>query len=86
MNNAPATAAALPAPVIAPDVPASAGRPVVIMRGGALLSTPISVAHVSAVAAASAPVQAENRAAARWASVCGYARASSAATPPLAST
>src|SRR5215469_6906900 len=52
-ENAPLAAAAVPNGVIPPDVPGSVVLPVVIRRGAVVLSTPSSVAHVSAVAVAS---------------------------------
>src|SRR5581483_481306 len=50
-------AAATPNKVMPPDVPGATGRPVVIRRGFDALSTPSSVAQVSALAVASAPVK-----------------------------
>jgi hypothetical protein len=85
-NRAPANAAAMPVKVTAPDVPASTPAPVVINRGLDLLRTPNSVAHVSAVAADSAPTNPANR---YWkaGTLSGIDKAARrAATPPLART
>src|SRR6516225_3739589 len=49
--------AAIPSGVIPPEVPGTTGLPFVIKRGGILLSVPSSVAQVSAVAVASAPMK-----------------------------
>src|SRR5450756_2824922 len=53
---APASAASRPTRLTPPEVPRSTGLPVVIKRGEFGLSTPSSVAQVSALAAASAAV------------------------------
>ena len=55
MKVAPANAAAKPAAVTPPDVPTGTGRPVVNSLGWLRARTPSSVAHVSALAVASAP-------------------------------
>src|SRR5450759_693433 len=54
---APRLDAAVPSRVIQPDVPGATSRPVVIRRGFDALNTPSSVAQVSALAVASAPVK-----------------------------
>src|SRR6266849_1096668 len=54
---APRADAAIPSSVTPPEVPGTTGWPLVIKRGDDTLSTPSSVAQVSAVAAASAPVK-----------------------------
>src|SRR5437588_12704411 len=56
-ENAPRKEAAIPRALMPPDVPGATHFPVVIRRGGDELSTPSSVAQVSALAAASAPVK-----------------------------
>src|ERR1700730_11487804 len=56
-EKAPRPDAAVPSGVIPPDVPGATGRPVVIKRGFDALNTPSSVAQVSALAVASAPVK-----------------------------
>ena len=55
MNPAPTTEAASPGKVTPPDVPGGSAFRETIDRGGRPASVPISVAHVSDVAAASAP-------------------------------
>src|SRR5437588_10857359 len=55
-QSAPRNEAVVPSKVIPPDVPGATRLPEVIKRGGDELSTPSSVAQVSALAAASAPV------------------------------
>ena len=60
MTNAPSVVAAIPNPETAPEVPASTGFIVVIIRGGVRDNAPNSVAQVSALAAARAaqnPIQ-----------------------------
>jgi hypothetical protein len=52
IQAAPATSAAVPQPVIPPERPVAISRPVKIDRGAPRASVPISVPHVSAVAAA----------------------------------
>src|SRR5690242_19203730 len=74
--TAPAMPPAVPRVVIPPDVPAGTGAPVVRSRGGMGENAPISVAQVSAVAAARAPANAGQP----------PAIAATAATPPLART
>src|SRR3954454_3777993 len=54
MSSAPAALPTVPGTETAPDMPASTGRSVVIIRGDRPLQDPISVAQVSAAAAASA--------------------------------
>src|SRR5690606_22819010 len=58
IKTAPARPAPVPGADTAPDCPGAAGRPVVMMTGGRLDKTPSSVAHVSAAAAATAPLAA----------------------------
>src|SRR6266849_3318891 len=57
IEHAPRADAAIPSSVTPPEVPGTTGWPLVIKRGADALSTPSSVAQVSAVAAASAPVK-----------------------------
>src|SRR5207237_3600671 len=76
MTTAPATPPSVPSAVIPPDVPRVTRRPEVRRRGGMGESAPISVAHVSAAAAAIAPAAADH----------APNSAATAATPPLAST
>src|SRR5947208_2571919 len=76
MSAAPTTPPADPSTVIPPEVPRDTSAPVVISRGGTREKDPISVAQVSAVAAAKAPVATAHM----------PASAASAATPPLATT
>jgi hypothetical protein len=52
ISTAPATSAAVPAVLTPPESPVASGLPVRIERGGNAASVPISVPHVSAVAAA----------------------------------
>src|SRR6202040_763697 len=83
MNRAPATPAAVPAREMPPEVPGSTLLPEIIDIGRPATRVPISVAHVSAADAASAP--------APIASHTGDAatrdpRAAPAYTPPLANT
>ncbi len=56
ISTPPASEAARPSGETAPEVPGSTGCPVVTSRAGRRLSTPSSVAQVSAVTAASAPL------------------------------
>lgn len=56
MVTAPANEASRPRGVTAPDVPGGTGRKVVMCTGQKVLRDPISVAQVSAVAAARQPV------------------------------
>src|SRR6266566_6521613 len=56
-EDAPRADAAIPNSVTPPEVPGETGLPLVIKRGDGALSTPSSVAQVSAVAVASAPVK-----------------------------
>src|SRR5205823_6844888 len=56
-EHAPKDDAAIPRGVTPPEVPGATGLPFVIKRGDALLSVPSSVAQVSAVAVASAPMK-----------------------------
>ena len=56
-EHAPRADAAIPKGVTPPEVPGATGLPLVIKRGNALLSVPSSVAQVSAVAVASAPMK-----------------------------
>lgn len=73
---------AQPSGVTPPDAPGGSGRPLTIERGGAAARTPISLAQVSAAAAARAPSAAE-----RPGPHPAAPRASApAATPPFAST
>jgi len=51
-SSDPEKAACVPSRLTPPDVPTSTILPFVINRGGVRLSTPSSVAHVSALAAA----------------------------------
>src|SRR6267142_784369 len=76
ISPAPTTPPAVPRSVIPPSVPAGTGVPLVIRRGGVRECLPISLAQVSAVAAAIAPANPAQL----------PAKAASAATPPLAST
>src|SRR2546429_4388257 len=73
---APATPPRVPSAVIPPDVPRVTRRPDVMRRGGKGANAPISVAHVSAAAAAIAPA----------AAVHAPSSAATVATPPLATT
>ena len=73
---APANPPPIPRSEIPPDVPLGTGRPVVSSRGGVGENAPISVAQVSAAAAASAPAATVH---------CPHS-AATAATPPLAIT
>ena len=82
-QSAPAISASVPGNVIPPESPAATGRNVRIERGGRRASVPISVAHVSAVAAAYAPANANAQ---RTSWVGTQATAHAVATPPLAST
>ena len=52
IHSAPAISASVPASVMPPDIPVATGRQVRIERGVPRANVPISVAHVSAVAAA----------------------------------
>ena len=61
MKIAPAKPAKVPIHVTAPDVPAGTTFPVVMSLGEWLASVPISVAQVSAVAAAMAPAPSGNQ-------------------------
>ena len=56
-EHAPRAEAVIPNGVIPPEVPGAIDLPFVIKRGGVLLSVPSSVAQVSAVAVASAPMK-----------------------------
>ena len=56
-GHAPRADAANPKSVTPPEVPGATGLPFVIKRGDAALSVPSSVAQVSAVAVASAPMK-----------------------------
>src|SRR5437588_11936242 len=56
-EHAPRADAAMPRGVTPPEVPGATGLPLVIKRGEVLLSVPSSVAQVSAVAVASAPMK-----------------------------
>src|SRR6266496_1759290 len=56
-EHAPRADAAIPKSVTPPEVPGATCLPFVIKRGDALLSVPSSVAQVSAVAVASAPMK-----------------------------
>jgi len=76
MTAAPTRPPAVPSGVIPPDTPRGTARRLVIRRGGVGENAPISVAQVSAVAAASAPANAGQL----------PASAASAATPPFATT
>jgi len=83
MSAAPPAAPAVPSAVTAPESPWQAIRHVVMRRGSLVLQRPISVPHVSAVAAAMAPAAAPN-AAGHPTIPC--ASAASAAIPPFAAT
>src|SRR5207253_8755065 len=74
MVTAPATPPSVPRAVMPPEVPRATRRPEVRSRGGKGEKAPISVAHVSAAAAAMAPA----------AAVHAPSSAASVATPPLA--
>src|SRR5437763_13505265 len=76
MGAAPATPPADPSAVIPPEAPLVTRAPLVISRGGNGENDPISVAQVSAVAAASAPVATDH----------APLSAATAATPPFATT
>ena len=86
-EHAPRADAAIPSSVTPPELPGAIGLPLVIKRGDDGLSTPSSVAQVSALAVASAPVKpafARRR-------VLGdrekpKSSAKSVASPPLATT
>src|SRR4051794_27738600 len=82
-ESAPRAAAPVPSQVTPPDVPAGTGLLLVIRRGWRLLNTPISVAHVSAVAVASAAAYTLKTTAVL---PKGASKAIKAATPPFAST
>src|SRR5687768_2451272 len=82
-NAAPASPPALPSNVTPPDVPVGSGRPVVIDRGELSARVPISVAHVSAAAAARAPAPTTVQAADTWRSDISAAKAK---RPPFART
>src|SRR5579875_3970 len=56
-EKAPSAEAVVPSSVIPPEVPGETRFPDVIKRGSCLLSTPNSVAQVSALAVANAPVK-----------------------------
>src|SRR5947207_15980377 len=56
-EHAPRAEAVIPNGVIPPEVPGAIDLPFVIKRGGVLLSVPSSVAQVSAVAVARAPMK-----------------------------
>src|SRR5437588_610200 len=56
-EHAPSADAAIPRGVTPPEMPGVTSLPVVIKRGDALLSVPNSVAQVSEVAVASAPMK-----------------------------
>ena len=76
MTAAPSTPPAVPGGVMPPDAPRGTGTQLVMSRGGVGEKTPISVAQVSAVAAARPPAKTGHQ----------PARAATAATPPLANT
>src|SRR5439155_12476424 len=76
ITRAPATPPSVPRAVIPPDVPRVTRRPEVMRRGGKGEKAPTSVAHVSAAAAAMAPL----------AALHAPNSAATVATPPLAST
>src|SRR5258708_39649867 len=76
ISSPPPTPPAVPSTVIPPDVPAGPGAPVVPSRGATGENAPISVAQVSAVAAARAPANAGQP----------PANAAAAAAPPFART
>src|SRR5207302_1908005 len=76
MVTAPATPPSVPRAVMPPDVPRVTRRPDVMRRGAKGEKAPISVAHVSAAAAAIAPA----------AAVHAPSSAATVATPPLATT
>src|SRR5579859_2441162 len=82
---APRLDAAIPGAVMPPEVPGATGLPVVIRRGLDALNTPSSVAQVSALAVASAPVKpACARRRVRGDRARPYTIAKSVASPPLA--
>src|SRR5947209_7641124 len=83
IQSAPPISAAVPAGVIPPDMPVENGRKVTMDRGVCRASVPISVAHVSAVAAAYAPA---NASAQRRSCANAKPTAHAVATPPFAST
>ncbi len=83
INSAPANEAAVPRSVTAPEVPASTGRKLGQTRGGHGLKEPISDAHVSAFAAATATT---NRSSQIGSGRTAANSANTAGTPPLAST
>src|SRR5207248_8666653 len=76
ITSAPATAPIVPRAVMPPDVPRVTRRPDVMRRGAKGEKAPISVAQVSAAAAAIAPA----------AAVHAPSSAATVATPPLATT
>ena len=81
-QSAPAISALVPRNVTPPESPVSVGRNVRIETGRRRASVPISVAHVSADAAANAPA----KAALNGALALRAATAHSVATPPFART
>ncbi len=81
IHSAPAISASVPGSVIPPDRPVAIGRKLTIERGACRASVPISVAHVSAVAAAYAPA---NASAQRMSCVNPKPTAHAVATPPFA--
>ena len=86
MTAAPATEAARPAGVTAPDDPAGRGAPVTIERGCWREREPISVAQVSAAAAATAPAKPVVSKRLVPGDALDEASAKRVATPPLAKT
>ena len=87
MSRLPAMATDVPSSEIAPDVPTSTGRPLVMSLGAALPSVPSSVAQVSAVTVAITPVNSANQS--ESGTPCGttaLSRAMTAPAPPFAST
>lgn len=65
-NNAPLTPPSVPANVTPPDVPGRTRFHVMIETGSRLLNVPISVAQVSALAAARDPAAAANQKGLGW--------------------
>src|SRR5690348_15749279 len=92
MSNAPTMDASQPSWVTTPETPGRTGCPVTIDRGVVADRAPISVAHVSAAATASAPNDAAYHRKISAPSACDDIRmtyaamAQTAAAPPLAST
>ena len=85
-RSAPATIATVPAADTAPDVPGGTARKVSTVRGTPPTSVPISVAQVSAVAAAREPAAAAARSGSELCPAANRPRQHNANTPPFART